>query len=272
MVAPCEGKWQVVYISPENLLSNLHRRDAEIKVYQDNPVAFIVNEVHNVRKWWVSLSSHIMLLEVHPISYSTGVMSSACSSNVLVRWEIVFLVIIMDIYTSTKFYVCVDWVWTHFCNHWQTTSATYYDVMYSQDSVSWEVLSLTVEVIDLFENAKLLNLTMLAANRSFKKQYLAPIRSLSETEQCVPLQWVTNGEGTLNELKTETANLKTNEVVTNSFCEVANSKEYLHRYIYIDLKKGNGQYNALPNWFALAPYCALNRTLRAGCNFTLAVT
>jgi len=60
--------------------------------------------------------------------------------------------------------------------------------MYSQDSVSWEVLSLTVEVIDLFENAKLLNLTMLAANRSFKKQYLAPIRSLSETEQCVPLQ------------------------------------------------------------------------------------
>lgn len=58
----------------------------------------------------------------------------------------------------------------------------------------------------------------------------------------------------------QTANLKPNEVVTNSFCEVANSKEYLHRYIHIDLKEGNGQYNALPNRFALTPYCALNRT------------
>lgn len=104
-----------------------------------------------------------------------------------------------------------------------------------------------MEVIDLFENAKLFDLTMLAAEPEFKQQYLAPIRSLSETEQCVLLQWVTNGEGSLNELKTEAANLKPNEVVTNSFCEVANSKEYLHQYIHIDFKKGNGQYNALPN-------------------------
>lgn len=52
LMAIYEGRCQVVYISPENLIINLRWREMlRSKVYQDNLVAFVVDEVHSVKKW-----------------------------------------------------------------------------------------------------------------------------------------------------------------------------------------------------------------------------
>lgn len=48
----CSGQYQLVYLSPEALLTNDMWRDMiQNPVYQENLVAFIVDEAHCVRKW-----------------------------------------------------------------------------------------------------------------------------------------------------------------------------------------------------------------------------
>ena len=48
----CEGKYQLVYMSPESLLTNPTWRDMLLSdVYQTNLVAFVVDEAHCVKKW-----------------------------------------------------------------------------------------------------------------------------------------------------------------------------------------------------------------------------
>lgn len=47
-----DGKAQLVYTSPESLLTNLHWREMlRSKLYQDNLVAFVVDEAHTVKTW-----------------------------------------------------------------------------------------------------------------------------------------------------------------------------------------------------------------------------
>ncbi len=47
-----DGKAQLIYISPEALLTNLHWRELlRSQVYQENLVAFAVDEAHTVKKW-----------------------------------------------------------------------------------------------------------------------------------------------------------------------------------------------------------------------------
>ena len=47
-----EGKYQLVYISPEALLTNETWRDMLLSsVYQERLVAFVVDEAHCVKKW-----------------------------------------------------------------------------------------------------------------------------------------------------------------------------------------------------------------------------
>ena len=49
-----EGKYQLVFVSPEALLTDLHWRDMLMSpVYQENLVAFVVDEAHCVTKWLV---------------------------------------------------------------------------------------------------------------------------------------------------------------------------------------------------------------------------
>lgn len=46
------GLVQLVYISPESLLTNLHWRDMlRSQVYQENLMAFVVDEAHTVKRW-----------------------------------------------------------------------------------------------------------------------------------------------------------------------------------------------------------------------------
>ena len=48
----CDGKFQLVYMSPESLLTNATWRDMlQSDVYQTNLVAFVVDEAHCVKKW-----------------------------------------------------------------------------------------------------------------------------------------------------------------------------------------------------------------------------
>ena len=48
----CDGKFQLVYMSPEALLTNQMWRDMLLSpVYQANLVAFVVDEAHCVNKW-----------------------------------------------------------------------------------------------------------------------------------------------------------------------------------------------------------------------------
>ena len=48
----CEGGYQLIFISPENLLSSMYWRDMLLSpVYQDNIVGLAVDEAHCVTKW-----------------------------------------------------------------------------------------------------------------------------------------------------------------------------------------------------------------------------
>ena len=48
----CDGKYQLVYLSPEALLTNMTWRDMlQSPVYQQNLVALVVDEAHCVKKW-----------------------------------------------------------------------------------------------------------------------------------------------------------------------------------------------------------------------------
>ena len=50
----CEGKFQIVYISPESLLTDARWRDMLLSpVYRDNLVGLVVDEAHCVKKWYV---------------------------------------------------------------------------------------------------------------------------------------------------------------------------------------------------------------------------
>ena len=48
----CAGEYQLVYLSPEALLTNDTWRDMlQSSVYQDNLIAVVVDEAHCVKKW-----------------------------------------------------------------------------------------------------------------------------------------------------------------------------------------------------------------------------
>ena len=48
----CEGKFQLIYLSPESLLTNPTWRDMlQSDVYEQNLVAFVIDEAHCVVKW-----------------------------------------------------------------------------------------------------------------------------------------------------------------------------------------------------------------------------
>ena len=76
----------------------------------------------------------------------------------------------------------------------QDVSNTHRDAIFSQASFPKRVWDLAVEVMDLFQQAKLkgqkLNLSTLLTKPEFKQQYFAPIRRLAEDEQSYLLRKV----------------------------------------------------------------------------------
>lgn len=80
--------------------------------------------------------------------------------------------------------------------------------------------------MDLFENGKLkdqkLKLDNLMCKPEFKQQYLAPIRTLPEDDQCDLLQKVINKQIALNDLKILSAQRKTLLTLRNTFVRSTN--------------------------------------------------
>ena len=88
------------------------------------------------------------------------------------------------------------------------------------------VWTLAVEVMDLFKKAKLkgqkLKLSSLMSEPDFKQQYLVPIRTLPENEQCSLLKRVIDGEISIANLKGEAGSIKQMECLKKAFLKLVN--------------------------------------------------
>lgn len=110
--------------------------------------------------------------------------------------------------------------------------------------------------MDLFEQAKLkgqkLKLSTLLTKPEFKQQYLAPIRSLEEEEQCQLLQKLINREISLQQLKGEADRVKQVRALHTAFLRLTNTEtweeakqqfphfatdEQMNKFMLCDLKK-----------------------------------
>lgn len=138
----------------------------------------------------------------------------------------------------------------------QKISSTHQDSILSQAALPRSVWSLAVRLMDLYENGMLkdqkLNLSSLMAKPEFKQQYLAPIRAMNEEDQCKLLNKVISKEISLNELKTEAAQMKSISALKVAFVRLTNAEswekaretypsfateEQLQRYSCCNLKK-----------------------------------
>ena len=138
----------------------------------------------------------------------------------------------------------------------QNISNTHRDSIFYQASLPKKVWRLAMNVIDLFEQAKLkgqkLNLSSLLSKPDFKQQYLAPIRALEEDDQCMLLERVISKEISLAELKTESSHIKQLHCLRIAFVRLTNADswdsakekfpqfatdEQLLQFINLDLKK-----------------------------------
>lgn len=138
----------------------------------------------------------------------------------------------------------------------QEISHTHRDNIFAQASLNVAAWQLAVQVMDLFEKAKLkgqkLRLATLVHKPEFKQNYLTPIRSLSVQNQCNLLSKVANLELSLAGLQVEANKLKQLASLKVSFTKMVNvdsweeaqnrfphyaSDEQLGRFSHIDVKK-----------------------------------
>ena len=112
----------------------------------------------------------------------------------------------------------------------QDISTTHRDSIFFQSSFPKQVWDLAVKVMDLFEKAKLKDqkLRSAAANTKpdFKQQYLAPIRCLESSDQCMLLEKCVSGHLSLKEMKSEAENLKRMYVLKKSFIKLTNTRSW----------------------------------------------
>ena len=138
----------------------------------------------------------------------------------------------------------------------QETSHTHRDNIFSQAALSKPVWDLSVEVMDLYEQAKLkgqkLRLATLLHKPEFKQNYLTPIRSLPVSDQCSLLQRVVDMEFSLNDMQREATKLKQQLALKLAFVKLTNvqsweeaqeefphfaTEEQLSRFMQVDVKK-----------------------------------
>ena len=123
--------------------------------------------------------------------------------------------------------------------------------------MSKPVWILAVKVMDLFKKSKLkgqkLKLSFLMSEPDFKQQYLAPVRTLQESDQCHLLQRVIDCEITIADLKEAAANIKQMDCLKKAFLKLVNfdtweeaeeklpifaTQEQLQKFSKLDLKRG----------------------------------
>ena len=135
-------------------------------------------------------------------------------------------------------------------------SNTHRDAIFYQAALPKRVWNMAIEVMDLFENAKLkgqkLNLSTLLTKPEFKQQYLAPIRRLNEHDQCTLLQEVINGGCSLADLKMKAGEIKQMNALQAAFLRLTNTETWeeaqekyplfasdaqLRKFLKVDLNK-----------------------------------
>ena len=138
----------------------------------------------------------------------------------------------------------------------QDISHTHKDNVFSQASLRKQVWDLVVQVMDLFEQSKLkaqkLRMSTLLQKPEFKQNYLAPIRTLPISDQCLLLQKVIAGETSLTELQTAATHLKQKAALKTAFAKLTNVESWdqavdkfpafatddqLNRFLGIDIRK-----------------------------------
>lgn len=86
------------------------------------------------------------------------------------------------------------------------------------------VWTLAIQVMDLFKKCKLkgqkLKLATLMAEPEFKQQYLAPIRTLEENDQCLLLNKIINCNLTIADLKEASAKIKRLDNLKKAFLKL----------------------------------------------------
>ena len=131
------------------------------------------------------------------------------------------------------------------------------DNVFSQASSRKQVWDLVVvQVMDLFEQSKLkaqkLRMSTLLQKPEFKQNYLAPIRTLPNSDQCLLLQKVIAGETSLTELQTAATQLKQKAALKTAFAKLTNVESWdqavdkfpafatddqLNQFLGIDIRK-----------------------------------
>ncbi len=130
------------------------------------------------------------------------------------------------------------------------------DNVFSQASLRKQVWDLVVQVMDLFEQSKLkaqkLRMSTLLQKPEFKQNYLAPIRTLPISDQCLLLQKVIAGETSLTELQTAATQLKQKAALKTAFAKLTNVESWdqavdkfpafatddqLNQFLGIDIRK-----------------------------------
>lgn len=138
----------------------------------------------------------------------------------------------------------------------QEISATHRDSIFFQSSLPKEVWDLAVKVMDLFEKAKLKDQKLRSASANtkpeFKQQYLAPIRCLESSDQCMLLEKCISGHLSLKEMKNEAENVKKMYLLKKTFVKLTNTRSWedaigkfphcaceiqLKRFISLDISK-----------------------------------
>lgn len=93
-----------------------------------------------------------------------------------------------------------------------------------------QVWDLAVDIMNLFEKAKLKDQKLRSAKATtkpdFKQQYLAPIRSLSSVDQCFLLERCKNGHLSVKELKIQADALKKMNTLKKCFVKLTNSRNW----------------------------------------------
>ena len=153
----------------------------------------------------------------------------------------------------------------------QDISQTQRDSIFAQAALNKSTWDLAVQVMDLFEQAKLksqkLCLASLTQKPEFKQNYLTPIRGLSVTDQCSLLQQIIDFDLSLEEMQKEANKIKQRSALQAIFVKLTNCQSWenaqeqfphfategqLDRFLHANLKK------AIPK--ALSGFCHWAKT------------
>ena len=100
------------------------------------------------------------------------------------------------------------------------------DNVYCQASFSKEAWTLTVKIIDLFEQGKIdqkLSICQLTSKPDFKQQYLQPVQCLPDSFKLQILTSVAEKDMSFCELKKAASDYRAEQAVQKAFCKCTNT-------------------------------------------------